>query len=285
MEIYGQHGHNQYYQLGTNESYRQYVPTKVVKDENVKFKYVSAGDRHVLALDENNNLWVWGVNYSGQLGDETISEQRYPKQIRSSIKDISAGEYFSLALDTNGNIWSWGDNSSGQLGNNSTTKGNNPQKIETELNTKFKDISAGYNFSLALDIEGNIWSWGDNSSGQLGNNSTTSSLIPQKIQIENQISFKSIAAGCKHSLALDIEGNIWSWGDNSSGQLGNKTYTNSLIPQKIQTEVKFKEISVGLYHNMALDEKGNIWIWGENNAYQIGDGTQSKRYVPIKMEF
>lgn len=69
-------GHNQHLQLGTSAVNYQVVPTKVDKNSNVKFKYISAGDEHVLALDENNNLWVWGRNSSGQLGDETIDYNR-----------------------------------------------------------------------------------------------------------------------------------------------------------------------------------------------------------------
>ena len=182
-------------------------------------------------------------------------------------------------------MWSWGNNTSGQLGNNSTTKGTNPQKIQIENNTKFKAIAAGEKFSLALDTDGNVWTWGENTSGQLGNNSTTNSRIPQKIQIENNVKIKAISAGREHVLALDTNGNMWSWGKNNNGQLGNNSTTNSLVPQKIQSEVKFKDISTGSYHNMALDEKNNIWTWGNNYSYQLGNGTRYNENVPMKMEF
>jgi len=73
-----------------------------------------------------------------------------------------------------------------------------------------------------------------------------------------------VAAGIKHSLVIDEFGNLWAWGDNEHGQLGDGDYSGKFIPQRIGLGIKFKSISTGLYHSLAIDSTGQLWAWGNN---------------------
>ena len=137
---------------------------------------------------------------------------------------------------------------------------------------KFKQVSAGQDFTLAIDESGNIWSWGSNSYGQLGNGESGYSnnvLIPT--QIMNEITYIKISAGAEESFGIDSEGNIWIWGGNYNGQLGDGTGANITEPKKLELGSKFKEIAAGQGSSFIIDENGYMWStgWGCNGRSTV----------------
>ena len=266
------------------------VQTKVT--DGIEYVQVSVGEHYMIALDNEGNIWSWGNNREGQLGNGSKGENvLVPTKITNGIKytQISAGDKHSLALDNEGNIWSWGYNYDGELGNGSSGANANilvPTKIANGV--KYTQISVGPRYSLAVDNEGNIWSWGYNSDGQLGNGESgydKDILIPTKIT--NETKYQQISAGNEHSLALDNEGNIWSWGSNSEGQLGNgkSGYSeNVLIPTKITNGTKYTSIVAGNYTTLALDNDGNLWICGRNYDGVLGIGMGENICVLQKLD-
>lgn len=200
---------------------------------SVKFKAVSAGNLHCMALDEQGHIWTWGCNQYGQLGDESIEDNSSLKKIieNTRFKEISTNNDFCMALDEEGNIWTWGCNDYGQLGDETTENNATPKKIN--CNTKFQKISAGNQYSTALDIDGNIWTWGRDINGELGDGNKTTRSIPQKIN--TSVKFKDLSTGANHSMALDEQSNLWTWGNNSWGQLRKRrrySYTNESFIKK-----------------------------------------------------
>ena len=156
--------------------------------EGVKFKEISAGDVHSLGIDEQGNLWAWGSNSSGQLGNGTTTNSSIPIKIKEGTKfrKIASGCYCSLAIDEQGNLWAWGSNLHGQLGNGTTENTSEPIQIMEEI--KFKSVTgstSSWTHSVVIDIEGNVWTAGDNRFGQLGRitEGRTSNLF-QRIEIE-----------------------------------------------------------------------------------------------------
>lgn len=109
-------------------------------------------------------------------------------------------------------------------------------------------------------------------------------MDPFKLNIEKKVI--QISTGCYHSLALDVEGNIWSWGSNSFGQLGDGTTTANSSPKQISVDNKFVQIAAGGTHSLALDTNGIIWGWGGNRRYQLGISSNKVNYKisPIQME-
>ena len=272
-------GRNTDGQLGDGTTTSRNIPTKIMSG----IKEISAGIGHSLAIDEDGNLYTWGANTYGQLGDGTTTSKNIPTKIMSGIKKISGNSNYSLAIDINGNLYAWGSNASGQLGDGTTTDKKNPTKIMSGI----KEISTGNYHSLAIDEDGNLYTWGTNTYGQLGNGTTTSKYIPTKIM--NGI--KEISGGTYHSLALTEDGDLYLWGINNNGQIGNggtgNATNNNLviqtIPTKIMNETKFKEISAGSGHSLAIDEEGNLYAWGANSYGQVGDGTTTNSLIPVQL--
>ncbi|MBP9489374.1 hypothetical protein KBE88_01255, partial [Candidatus Saccharibacteria bacterium] len=168
------------------------------------------------------------TNKGSILGNETIDITSEANLFEGkTISQISAGSGHSLALDSEGQIYAWGYNDYGQLGNGDTTSSNTPVKVDASgvlAGKTISQISAGGAHSLALDSEGQIYAWGYNDYGQLGNGDTTSSNTPVKVDASGVLAGKTISqisAGGAHSLALDSEGQIYAWGYNDYGQLGN----------------------------------------------------------------
>ena len=249
---------------------------------SVKYKSISAGGGHCLAIDNQGNIWSWGKNNYGQLGDGTGDNRKKLVKIEAEtkFKQISAGNDYSLAIDSEGNIWSWGDNGYGQLGDGTTKTQKNPVKIKNDI--KFEEISAGREHSLAIDSEGNIWSWGYNACGQLGDGTIHNTKEPIQITYSNK--FTKVVTGYNYSLAIDKDGYLWGWGRNREEMLEVGTKEDILIPKKIMKETQFSQISADInypwFYNLTIDNKGNIWSWGHNNYGQLGNGTTENKMIP-----
>src|SRR5579871_5716309 len=133
--------------------------------------------------------------------------------------------------------------------------------------------------SRAFAQTNEILSCGDNSSGQIGNNSTANStLITPAFSISG---IKAIACGYNHTLALDSYGTVWAWGDNGLGQLG----TGDTIPHSTPIAVFFgaRAIAAGAAHSLALDASGTVWAWGDNANGELGTASGTNPLVPNPM--
>lgn len=238
-----------------------------------------AGAYHTLTIDESGNLWAWGYNYCGQLGDGTTQEKYIPVQIMSAtkFKIAVAGFDFSMAIDESGNLWGWGTNNSGQLGNE-TVANSTSTPVPIKFGTKFKTVSIYYSHTLAIDESGNLWSWGSNTKGQLGDGTTSDKSSP--VKIKSGTKFKYISAGTAHSMAIDESGNLWTWGNNKYGQLGDGTISDKSTPVTIKSGTKFQNVSTGFAHSMAIDETKKLWSWGGNSSGQLGDDSDINKSSP-----
>jgi alpha-tubulin suppressor-like RCC1 family protein len=152
--------------------------------------------------------------------------------------------------------------------------------LATLMATLLSAPSAG-----AAMTSGKAYSWGDNSSGQLGNGSTsTSSNIPGVVR--NLTGVMSVKAGCSYGLALKTDGTVYAWGDNDYGQLGDGTNHDRDLPVKAKIE-NVKAISAGCTHSLALKEDGTVYAWGGNGSGQLGNGASGNaadRNVPMRVD-
>lgn len=227
---------------------------------------LTAGTDHALVLS-GSNLYAWGDAGSGRLGDGTDSGNKPVTKITSEMNftHISAGTFHTLALDREDRPWSWGANTVGQLGNASATEGVNvPTRVDVPRSRKFVAIEAGAGHSLAIDDNGSVWSWGENRQGQVIGDGTINKPTPQKLSVPDAVTFADVAAGLGHSLALDSDGNIWSWGTNNKGQLGHGDTDNRATPTQVLVagSPRFASVYASEQGSLALDRDGQIWHWG-----------------------
>lgn len=158
-------------------------------------------------------------------------------------------------------LMSWGYNAFGQLGSEVLTQQTKDIQSVKALDRAFKDISTGLHHSIALDMEGRVWSWGNNKFGQLGDgNEGNQKGIPSEIKNLNNI--KQISAGQHHNLALDNDGFVWTWGHNLSGELGTGDHINRKEPVKLENFTNIKALSAGYRFSIALKDDGTLLGWG-----------------------
>ncbi|MHA3770083.1 RCC1 domain-containing protein [Verrucomicrobiota bacterium sgz303538] len=131
--------------------------------------------------------------------------------------------------------------------------------------------------------------WGDNGSGQVGNNSTTDSLVPVDVLSTGVLSGKTVisaTAGQSHSLALCSDGTVAAWGYNGSGQLGNNSTVNSKVPVAVDTTGVLSgktvvAVAAGQHHSLALCSDGTVAAWGYNYYGQLGNNSTTDSTVPV----
>ena len=194
---------------------------------------VSAGLAHSIALKSDGTVWTWGSNDYGQLGDGTQTPQSTPIKVPSlsGIKRIAAGGYHCLAIKSDDTVVAWGWNGAEQLGVSGINYSTVPRQVENL--SGIIAVAAGDNHhSLALKSDGTVWGWGNNGGGQLGNGNTTQSSIPvQAVGISDII---AIAAGSSgHSMALQRNGMVFTWGNGGAWQLGDGNSGNRTTPLDI----------------------------------------------------
>ena len=254
-----------------------------------KIVSVAAGYYHSVLLDEDGNVWTAGYNYYGQLGrnENTGTYNANPtfKQVTKGISGvkitaIAAGAYHTVLLDEDGNVWTAGWNYYGQLGRDRNAGYNDANSTFTQVTVgdgvKIKAIAAGYNHTVLLDEDGNVWTAGRNPDGQLGigkEDDNANSTFTQ-VTVGGGVKIKAIAAGGNHTVLLDENGNVWTTGYNKYGQLGRETSSSSDSTFTQVTNgisgVKITAIAAGTYHTILLDENGNVWTAGYNSYGQLG---------------
>ncbi len=272
-------GWNYYGQLGDGTTtYSAATPVEVSGLTDVIA--IAGGGNHTVAIKTDGTAWAWGSNEYGQLGVETtetcysFSCSSTPLQVSglSDIVAIAAGDEYTVALKTDGTVWTWGRNRYGQLGVGTTTNSTTP--VQVSGLTDVDVIAAGPNHTVVLKSDGTVWAWGYNRYGQLGVETTETcefALINRDcsttpVQVSGLTDVTAIAAGDSHTIVLKADGTIWAWGENTVGQLGNGTTTNSITPVQVSGLTDVTAITAGI----ALKNDGTVWAWGGNTFGQLG---------------
>jgi len=203
--------------------------------------------------------------------------------LRSEVVDNAQTVDLGVALLANDYALSWGKNNEGGIGDGTTTNRSSPVSVLGGRKISQVITSNVYNgtlsvFKSALDFDGYAWSWGSNSSGQLGDGTTNDRSSP--VSVISECQFVTISTGDTAMIsALDLSGCAWSWGNNSYGQLGDGTTTNRSSPVSVLGDMNF----VAIRGTVAVDINNKVWSWGLNDNGQLGDGTTTDKSSPVLM--
>ncbi len=234
---------------------------------------IAGGQYHSLAVDSAGTVWAWGDNTYGQLGDGTTTSATSPVQTNApAATAVTAGLLSSAALTRSGTVVTWGNNTYGQLGDGTTTQHANPVPVTGLGNVT--QIAAGNYHMLALKSDGTVVAWGLNNAGQLGDGTSTQRTNP--VSVTGLANVVQVAAGglpgyAGHSVALEADGSVWTWGYGKSGQLGLGSATTTPTPTKVTGLPAITQIAASGDNTYALAKDGSVWAWGDNSYGQIGN--------------
>ncbi|MGH3486637.1 MAG: RCC1 domain-containing protein [Actinopolymorphaceae bacterium] len=253
---------------------------------------VVTGPATALAQVPEGGALTWGGNFWGELGHETDSgDPQYlpdamPLPEGVTVTDVAAGYSHNLALTDTGEVYSWGNNDFGQLGDGTNSSRSSPELVPFPVGTTVTQIAAGALHSLALTSTGAVYAWGANWSGGLGDGTTTDSATPVAADVPVGDTVTAVAGGFLHSLALTSDGDVLSWGSNATGQLGDGTTIDRLVPVEVHLPVGVDAIDVagGAEHSLAVTSTGTALGWGGNQYGAVGDGTTVERDTPVEVD-
>ena len=274
-------GDNGYGQLGNGTNLSSSVPTVVEPGFERNWATLSAGGLFTCGTTTTGEVFCWGRNNAGQLGNGVLTDFNVPvltSQGTRRFSSVSAGNDHACAIDnTNGTLHCWGNNQSGKLGDGTTLNRAVPTAVSGS--GAYTAISAGGGHTCGILASGGATCWGANIHGSIGSGSFSSSL-PTPTAVAGGLTWSSIAAGGSHTCGV-AAGNMYCWGLNSNGQVGDSTLnTPRRSPVLIGGEGDVVKAAAGGSHSCGIGANNEAACWGANQYGQIGDGTVIDRTTP-----
>lgn len=229
------------------------------------------------AITAAGELFCWG--------DGVATPTRL--SVTTSFADVLLGAAYTCGLDDANLAYCWGRSDARQT-QGGFTAGTAPPRVPGDR--EFQSIGVGAAHNCAIDFDGDAYCWGANASGQLGASSTESCGVSFPIyyipcrgtpaRVETEQKFLSIAAGGQHSCALSTTLQVFCWGSNLRGQLGDGSAQNSATPVRVSGGLRFRSLTAGWSHTCAISLDGNAYCWGANGGGELGNGTLSPASTP-----
>jgi alpha-tubulin suppressor-like RCC1 family protein len=278
---------NQTTQAGTNDAISRSTPVTTFAG-GTNWNSVSGNGYTVMSIKSDGTLWVWATNNFGQLGVNDTNRRSTPVTTilgGNNWKRVDSSSSHSIAIKTDGTLWTWGRNNSGQLGVNDTINRSTP--VTTILGgNNWNELTVGNEYSGAIKTDGTLWSWGRNrggaleATGQLGINDLIFRSTPVTTFLGGT-NWSKIASGTYTVSAIKTDGTLWSWGDNSQGQLGTNDTINRNTPvTTILGGNNWKQVDCDS-HIVAIKTDGTLWNWGLNGQGHLGINAITNRSTPV----
>lgn len=279
-------------QLGDGTTTRRLTPVRVQAPAGVTFSQLAAGDFHTCGVSVSGGAYCWGFNNDGRLGDGTTTQRLSPVQVAAprgvTFNAVATGFQFSCALATGGTAYCWGVNLENWLGTGCPFSCYSPLPVSLPVGVNFTQLSTGGSHACGLTAGGALYCWGSNSSGQLGDGTTTARGTPAQVSTPVGVTFARLARsvgslGADHSCAITTTGTLYCWGANGDGQLGDGTTIRRLTAVQVLAPagVTFAQATTGRWHTCAVTPAGAVYCWGANFSGQLGDGTLTRRLTPL----
>lgn len=274
-------GYNSYGQLGDGTSTYAYTPVQPKLEEDVKVKQVALGYMHTVALSTDGQVYTWGYNSYGQLGNGTTTDSKTPVKIEigggKEIAEVYAGAYSTAALTVDGELYMWGNNSDGQLGDGSTTRDNTPKKVEFSNGKKVKEFLLYYSSCMALLSDGTVWAWGaSDGNGRLGTGETGDLSCPSQIKNLKEIEHiygKGIASH-RVFAAINTAGDLYTWGMEYCGHNDNVEFPDKVLTGVAQVKIAWYDSATVNYkpRQAAVKDDGTLYTWGYRSNSLVENG-------------
>lgn len=246
---------------------------------------LQASSSYIVRLTQTGAAYAWGINTLGQLGVGDLIPRSSPVAVVGGLtfSQIAQGGNHTVALTVSGKAYTWGYNEHGQLGTGQSNaqlfSASSPVAVVGGLT--FVQVAANAECSFGLTASGQVYAWGANEYGNLGDGTTVPKSSP--VAVIGGLSFTKISShpSAHHTVGLTASGQIYSWGGNYYGQLGDGTTMPKSSPVAVLGGLTFSRISVGGFSTFALGLNGAAYSWGGNINYTLGDGTNIPKSSPV----
>lgn len=237
---------------------------------------VAGGWDSSFVITEDGELWAWGANSSGQLGDGTREDRSSPVLVGSGFASVVPNRYRywgaarTLALKEDGTLWAWGDWGE-LLGHVQGEPALSPELVGPD----YVSVAMSESHALAVKADGTLWAWGsDNYYGQLGTG-TLYDWKAEPVPVLIGSGFRAVAAAGATSHATKTDGTLWAWGENYSGQIGDGSREHRPLPVLVTSGVE----AVTAYRDLAFAVKsdGSLWAWGDYGS------SSTERISPVRI--
>ncbi len=224
--------------------------------------YSSLGRKSLLWIDNRGEVWEQSQRQGGT--EDEATKSRVLEFGSSKILYLSSAQTHALALDSEGRVWGWGENSSGQLGLGGIVSETQPVVIPTLKN--IVAVETGLCVSFVLDADAKVYTFGTD---------VSSTQALRRILVPTQViglpAIREIAVGREHILALDYDGNVWSWGDNYFGQTGSPIEQKVVAaPTKIPNLPAIDQVRARDTKSLLVDVNQEIWVFGSLSHPSFG---------------
>ncbi len=248
------------------------------------------GSGNGYAIGSDGKLYAWGFNGNGELGDGNLASSDTPVPVALprgiTPRAIAAGFQSGYAIGSDGKLYAWGFNGNGQLGDGNLASSDTPVMVSLPSGVSPKAIAGGTDAGYAIGSDLNVYAWGYNGFGQLGDGNLASSDTPVVVSLPSGVTPKAVAGGGGMGYAIGSNDRIYAWGENGYGQLGNGTSTgpDSCFSEPCSTTpvlVSFPSgviataVAGGGYDGYAIGSDRNVYAWGLNDNDELGNGTST----------
>lgn len=253
-----------------------FAGTATVSAEDYVWKSVTAGDATTYGIRSDGSLWSWGWNEKGQSGNGVSERTATPTLADGNRvwKKTVGGRAYGFFLAEDGSLWAAGTATNGVQGTNDGVDHKVLTRIGTDNDWVDMACSRFWGYSaFAIKTNGTLWSWGENSAGQLGIGNTQAQTLP--VQVGTDTDWKQVAAGVSSVLALKTDGSLWGWGLNMNGELFGYEGRQS-SPVRLGSETDWEKVLVIEFRAYAVKKDGTLWAWGDNSCNLLGFNTPTE---------
>lgn len=240
-----------------------------------KWKNLAAGLENSYGIDDNDDLYGWGKNYTNTGFGSVGGNVKLPQQLPGKWNQISEKWDIIAGLSNTNELYYWGYTPGGTLIST-------PAIIDAGI-SNWTRVSTGSKIIAGIRNDGSLWTWGDNSVSQLGNGTSVTANAGIFSTMVGSSGWNYVTCGTSYMFAIKTDGSLWAWGNNGSGQLGVGDQVNRSTPTLVDSST-WVSVAGGTDHAIGIKTDGSLWGWGDNDQGQLGTSSTFRSLTPLLID-
>jgi len=248
---------------------------------------VAANNSAGFAITPSGDLYAWGNNAHGRLGDGTTEHRTRPVRVLSNVSMVSTNRNNTAVVRTDGSLWAWGANWWGQTGLARRDEGITYEPYPVWIMDHVRTVAVGNGHMMAIRTDHSLWAWG---SRGLDGRYFGDGIIPDRLVLGSHVepypvlimeNVLAVSISDSTTMVITRYGELYGWGTNFRGRLGDGTTEDRLEPVRIMDNII--AVSAGNTNTLAICQDGLLWAWGGNGAGQLGIGNLADQHSPVQV--